>query len=176
MHNVEKWSIILWKSCGVMTAIFVKYVWSFFNNIYGSVNQSLLITRFLSGCSQLWNSSGMPPKLLKLNFFFFFFLPFHLFLFNICFINFQLPSLLASVKEKFKREITTYTTILPLFSCVYLLKVNNRNTRTRCEICSTLTIKTSERRQRRKCGLGWYCKLQNSECVWRHQNDITVVA
>ena len=29
---------------------------------------------------------------------------------------------------------------------IYLLKVNNRNTRTRCEICSKLTIKTPERR------------------------------
>ena len=27
-----------------------------------------------------------------------------------------------------------------------MLKVNNRNTRTRCEICSKLTIKTPERR------------------------------
>ena len=30
---------------------------------------------------------------------------------------------------------------------IYLFKVNNRNTRTRCEICSKLTIKTPERRQ-----------------------------
>ena len=30
---------------------------------------------------------------------------------------------------------------------IYLLKVNNKNTRTRCEICSKLTIKTPERRQ-----------------------------
>ena len=30
---------------------------------------------------------------------------------------------------------------------VYLLKVNDRNTRTRCEICSKLTINTPERRQ-----------------------------
>ena len=30
---------------------------------------------------------------------------------------------------------------------IYLLKVNNRNTRTRCEICSQLTIKTPKRRQ-----------------------------
>ena len=30
---------------------------------------------------------------------------------------------------------------------IYLLKVNNRKTRTRCEIFSKLTIKTSERRQ-----------------------------
>ena len=29
----------------------------------------------------------------------------------------------------------------------YLLKVNNRNTRVRCEICSKLTIKTPERRR-----------------------------
>ena len=28
----------------------------------------------------------------------------------------------------------------------YMFKVNNRNIKTRCEICSKLTIKTSERR------------------------------
>ena len=31
----------------------------------------------------------------------------------------------------------------------YMFKVNNRNTRKRCEICSKLTIKTPERRQAR---------------------------
>ena len=36
------------------------------------------------------------------------------------------------------------TTYIP--AGIYLLKVNNRNTRTRCEICSKLTIKTPERR------------------------------
>ena len=36
---------------------------------------------------------------------------------------------------------------------IYLLKVNNRNTRTRCEICSKLTIKTSERRHWRRFGI-----------------------
>ena len=30
---------------------------------------------------------------------------------------------------------------------IYLFKVNNKNTRKRCEICSKLTIKTPERRQ-----------------------------
>ena len=30
---------------------------------------------------------------------------------------------------------------------IYLFKVNNRNTRTRYEICSKLTVKTPERRQ-----------------------------
>ena len=33
----------------------------------------------------------------------------------------------------------------------FMFKVNNRNTRTRCEICSKLTIKTPERRHWRKC-------------------------
>ena len=33
---------------------------------------------------------------------------------------------------------------------IYLLKVNNRNTRKRCEICSELTIKSPERRQWRR--------------------------
>ena len=35
---------------------------------------------------------------------------------------------------------------------IYLFKVNNRNTRTRCEICSKLTIKTIERHQWRRLG------------------------
>ena len=33
---------------------------------------------------------------------------------------------------------------------IYLLKVNNKNTRKMCEICSKLTIKTPERRP-------WHC-------------------
>ena len=36
---------------------------------------------------------------------------------------------------------------------IYLLKVNNRNTRTRCEIWSKLTIKIPERRQWRRSGI-----------------------
>ena len=36
---------------------------------------------------------------------------------------------------------------------IYLLKVNNRNTRTRCEICSKLTINTPERRHCRRSGV-----------------------
>ena len=35
----------------------------------------------------------------------------------------------------------------------YLLKVNNRNSRTRCEICSKLTTKTPEGRQWRRSGV-----------------------
>ena len=36
---------------------------------------------------------------------------------------------------------------------IYLFKVNNRDTRTRYEICSKLTIKTPERRQWRRSGV-----------------------
>ena len=35
----------------------------------------------------------------------------------------------------------------------YMFKVNNRNSRTRCEICSKLTIKTPERRHCRRSGV-----------------------
>ena len=36
---------------------------------------------------------------------------------------------------------------------IYLLKVNNRNSRMRCEICLKLTIKTPEQRQSRRSGV-----------------------
>ena len=36
---------------------------------------------------------------------------------------------------------------------IYLLKVNIRNTRTKCEICTKLTIKIPERRQWRRSGI-----------------------
>ena len=56
------------------------------------------------------------------------------------------------VIKKYKNQqiifIETVSFVLDLAS-IYLLKVNNRNTRTRCEICSKLTIKTPERHWRR---------------------------
>ena len=39
----------------------------------------------------------------------------------------------------------------PVGICIF--KVNNRNTRTRCETCSKLTIKTPERRHWRHSGV-----------------------
>ena len=36
---------------------------------------------------------------------------------------------------------------------IYLLKLNNRNTRTRCEMCSKLTLKIPERRHWRRSGI-----------------------
>ena len=43
-------------------------------------------------------------------------------------------------------------------ACTYLLKVKNRNTRTRPEICSKLKIKAPERRQASYWCL--YCKIK----------------
>ena len=43
-----------------------------------------------------------------------------------------------------KGKVVTFYLIRPAGN--YMLKVKNRNTRTRCEICSKLTIKTPERR------------------------------
>ena len=37
----------------------------------------------------------------------------------------------------------------------YMLKVSNRNTRTRCEICSKVTIKTPERVNFEQVNAGW---------------------
>ena len=41
----------------------------------------------------------------------------------------------------------------PVSGGIYLLKVNNRNTKARCEICSKLIIKTLERRRWRCSGV-----------------------
>ena len=56
---------------------------------------------------------------------------------------------LVTETSSFKFKITspslsTWIQLIP--AVIYLLKVNNRNGRTRCEICSKLTIKTRERR------------------------------
>ena len=52
------------------------------------------------------------------------------------------------------RLITRNTKTLSCYPAgIYLLKVNNRNTRAMCEICSKLTIKAPERRQWRHSGI-----------------------
>ena len=43
--------------------------------------------------------------------------------------------------------------LVVMLACTYLLKLNNRKTRTRCELCSKLTLKTPERRQWRLSGV-----------------------
>ena len=50
---------------------------------------------------------------------------------------------------------------------IYTFKVNNRNTRTRCEICSKLTTKTLERRHWRITYFTYFipCSIINFEKV-----------
>ena len=49
-------------------------------------------------------------------------------------------------------EIETLFPIKDLASN-YMFKINDRNTRTRCEICSKLTVKIPERRQWHRSGI-----------------------
>ena len=59
------------------------------------------------------------------------------------------PTLIAPLKS-FKKP-KKMTDALPAGN--YMFKVNNRNTSTRCEICSKLTITTPEQRQWRRSGV-----------------------
>ena len=58
----------------------------------------------------------------------------------------------VSFKSLFSHNYTFFFSFNSYFisAGIYLLKVNNRNTRIRCEICSKLTIKTPERSQWRQ--------------------------
>ena len=51
-------------------------------------------------------------------------------------------------KQSYKQNVRHYNILIPLkgpwTQHIYLFKVNNRNTRTGCEICSKLIIKTPE--------------------------------
>ena len=65
-----------------------------------------------------------------------------------------------SILEQCCSESIRYLAISIAASYVYdfpanicLLKVNNRNTGKKCEICSKLTIETPERRAWRRCGI-----------------------
>ena len=51
------------------------------------------------------------------------------------------------VTVKFSRKSTVLVEVYLSPVGIYLLKVNNRNTRTKCKICSKFTIRTAERRQ-----------------------------
>ena len=64
--------------------------------------------------------------------------------------HFLLPTLLKLFIPHFSWNLGRTCTwrIRTLHANIYLLKVNNRNSRKRREICSKLTIKTPERRRR----------------------------
>ena len=63
-----------------------------------------------------------------------------------------------------QRKRSDFNGCILLFSsypaCVCLLKVDNRNTRIRCEICSKLTIKAAERRH-------WHHSVVFIVNIWR---------
>ena len=66
-------------------------------------------------------------------------------------VNSLLPSKQKEIQkflEEMESKIPVRWACLP--SCNYMFKDNNRSTRTRCEICSKLTIKTPERRHWRR--------------------------
>ena len=72
-------------------------------------------------------------------------------LFNLHYINIVentsgVPPVIQGNPNNLNEDNTTVKVSLNNPAGIYLLKVNNRNTRTRCEICSKLTIKTPERR------------------------------
>ena len=60
----------------------------------------------------------------------------------IAFMIFFSHPVVIKLKTLLKMYYKTFI-LLGLYSaCIYLIKLNNRSTRTRCEICSKLTIKT----------------------------------
>ena len=69
---------------------------------------------------------------------------------NLPAINISLElTLIMTIKLKLNWQFNS----LPSPAGIYLLKVNNRNTRSRCEISSKLTITTPERHQWRRSGI-----------------------
>ena len=94
---------------------------------------------------------------------------------SICFVTFfhtnqtivpLLKQLLLLQLDSLKTGFSLNKRNLSIPADIYLLKVNYRNTRTRCEICSNLTIKTLERRH---WGFGVF--IVNSE----HISDLILV-
>ena len=77
------------------------------------------------------------------------------------FLNVALSWLLSF--SKLSENIENYF-FLTYPAGIYLLKVNNRNTRARCQICSKLKIMIPERRQSRRSGIF----IVNFEDIWRY--------
>ena len=76
-------------------------------------------------------------------------------------------------KVMFRSPSIFYISTIPFPAGNYMFKVNNRNTRTRCVICSKLTIKTSERRttgcKTSEQPAGLTTKVATCRCVCVHE-------
>ena len=68
-----------------------------------------------------------------------------------CFCNYF--NLLTFHQPQHLCDVIMSMTIYGVRAGNYIFKVNNRNTRTRCEICSKLTIKIPKRRHWRRSGI-----------------------
>ena len=75
--------------------------------------------------------------------------PFHRYILQI--IYFYYVNRVSVGNKHFYMILYCFTLLSP--ANIYLFKINNRNTRDRCEICSKLTIKILERRQWRRTGI-----------------------
>ena len=73
------------------------------------------------------------------------------------------PNIKGLILKNFVR-ISDFKEIWSFPDGIYLLKVNNRNTRTRCEICSKLRIKTPERRHWRRHVIASWIKKRKIFC------------
>ena len=68
MHNVVKWPNILYKSCGVNTARFLKYVWPFYNIMHERVNVIKICDRNDAKiCDKNDATSGMEKAMRTIN-------------------------------------------------------------------------------------------------------------
>ena len=61
--------------------------------------------------------------------------------------NINLESFISGIRRRKTPKIISVARSKPDQVSIYLLKLNNGNTKTMCKSCSKLTIKTSEQRQ-----------------------------
>ena len=107
-------------------------------------------------------------------------------------LQYKLQGRICSIVLEYDRKDVNQDLLLSTYPvCIYLIKVNNRNTRTRCEICSKLTIETlrnrdevrwrrrssvfsrrkTVRRRRRNLALG---KIKTSEGGRQKRQEVTI--
>ena len=157
MHNVEKRSNILYKSCGVYTTIFLEYVWSFFNIMHERVVNRSSIPWSLTANMYLEFWSSLAIQLLNtdragyINIYHYIATEVRQKLFPTCsFLAFFFHSHYTQTsfnhnqtdKYLLKNISKNFWLMWWMFPAnIYLFEVNNRNTRKKFEICSELTIK-----------------------------------
>ena len=59
----------------------------------------------------------------------------------------QISEIYLKFTKIYQNDVNNVVPLYCYLAGIYLFKVDNRNTRARCEICSKLAIKTLERRQ-----------------------------